>query len=105
MHSSEIRNTLLARRDELLNAISARDEIIDEVASNEEEDRTQERAEDEVLSALTEAARNELAGIDDALSRMDRGEYGICTQCGEEIAAARLAAVPTATLCMTCAQN
>lgn len=105
MHSSEIRNTLLARRDELLNAISARDEIIDEVTSDEEEDRTQERAEDEVLSALTEAARNELAGIDDALSRMDRRDYGICTQCGEEIAAARLAAVPTATLCMTCAQR
>lgn len=104
MHSSEIRNTLLARREELLNAISARDDIIDEVTSDEEEDRTQERAEDEVLSALSGAARQELARIDDALVRMDRGDYGICVRCGDEIAEERLAAVPTTTLCMACAQ-
>jgi RNA polymerase-binding transcription factor DksA len=34
---------------------------------------------------------------------MARGEYGICTRCGEEISPERLEAVPEAPLCKTCA--
>jgi DnaK suppressor protein len=38
-----------------------------------------------------------------ALSRIERGEYGTCMQCGGAIAPARLAALPTATRCIACA--
>ena len=37
-----------------------------------------------------------------ALARMDAGTYGTCERCGAEIPAARLEAVPTASLCITC---
>src|SRR3954465_8837892 len=37
--------------------------------------------------------------IDEALLRIDRGEYGRCDECGEEIELARLEAIPTARLC------
>ena len=38
-----------------------------------------------------------------ALQRIDDGSYGICANCGVEIAPARLQALPTATLCISCA--
>ncbi len=58
---------------------------------------------DEVLEALDGHARQELARIDAALGRMDAGTWGDCAVCGEEIAAARLAAMPMATRCISCA--
>jgi len=44
----------------------------------------------------------EIRSIQDALARLKRGEYGYCERCGDEIAAARLAALPQAKLCVEC---
>lgn len=38
-----------------------------------------------------------------ALGRIEAGEYGVCSNCGADIAMARLAALPTATRCIQCA--
>ncbi|WP_243359034.1 TraR/DksA family transcriptional regulator [Fundidesulfovibrio terrae] len=43
-----------------------------------------------------------LSGIREALSRLEAGEYGLCEECGEDIAEARLRAQPMATLCVHC---
>jgi DnaK suppressor protein len=40
--------------------------------------------------------------IDEALQRIDDGEYGYCDSCGVEIGLKRLEARPTATLCIDC---
>lgn len=51
--------------------------------------------------------RNEqvlLSQVEAALARMDKGEYGICERCGNEIDFARLEAVPYAELCIRCQQ-
>ncbi|MBU1042631.1 MAG: TraR/DksA family transcriptional regulator [Proteobacteria bacterium] len=40
--------------------------------------------------------------IEAALKRLDRGCYGDCEECGEEIGLARLMANPTAQLCVYC---
>jgi DnaK suppressor protein len=40
--------------------------------------------------------------IDDALARIQAGEYGYCENCGTEIGLRRLEARPTATLCIDC---
>jgi DnaK suppressor protein len=48
---------------------------------------------------------NERVSLDEiraALTRIDDGAYGVCLRCGAEIPAARLEAMPTATLCITC---
>jgi DnaK suppressor protein len=37
-----------------------------------------------------------------ALQRMDRGTFGVCLGCDQEIGLKRLAAVPWALLCLTC---
>jgi len=53
---------------------------------------------------LAEAQRDiqELRDVDAARGRLAAGNYGICIDCGEEIADARLRAYPTATRCTEC---
>jgi DnaK suppressor protein len=63
---------------------------------------TAERGEAEALAGtLLET----LQDIDDALVKLEAGSYGRCEECGNEIAPARLEAMPAARLCITCASG
>jgi YteA family regulatory protein len=50
--------------------------------------------------ALLEHERHHLEEIEDALSRMETGDYGKCETCQQEIALERLEAVPTTKYCV-----
>ena len=63
---------------------------------------TAERGEAEALAAKLEEA---LAEVDNALEKIDAGSYGVCEECGKEIAPARLEAKPEARLCIDCASK
>jgi RNA polymerase-binding protein DksA len=43
-----------------------------------------------------------LASIERALSRIEKGTYGVCQSCGAEIDTARLLALPHAEQCIDC---
>jgi DnaK suppressor protein len=43
-----------------------------------------------------------LKKIDEAISRIDTGTYGVCESCGGEISVKRLEARPVTTLCIEC---
>ena len=47
-------------------------------------------------------AEQTLRFVEDALVRFDTGTYGLCVDCGTEIDAARLEAIPYAALCLKC---
>jgi DnaK suppressor protein len=49
---------------------------------------------------LKERAANRLREVNDALKRIDEGEYGYCVATGEPIGVDRLEANPTATMCI-----
>ncbi len=51
---------------------------------------------------LASNERKLLYEIEDALKRIEEGNYGICETCKKPIAKTRLKAVPTAKLCLTC---
>jgi DnaK suppressor protein len=51
---------------------------------------------------LSDSERKELDAIEEALARIDGGEFGRCARCGGAIGRHRLRAVPEARLCMTC---
>lgn len=53
-------------------------------------------------AALARDARQRLGEIDAAVQRLSNGTYGTCASCGRPIAAGRLEARPTATLCVDC---
>jgi len=59
----------------------------------------------ELLYNLHESDFQRLKSIQEALKRMDRGEYGQCLRCGEDINEKRLMAVPWATMCIECQED
>jgi DnaK suppressor protein len=46
-----------------------------------------------------------LQAIEEALYRMEKGTYGICRDCGEEIAEPRLNAIPWTRVCIKCKEK
>jgi len=46
-----------------------------------------------------------LQAIEEALLRMEKGVYGICRDCGDPIAPARLNAIPWTRVCIACKQK
>lgn len=58
---------------------------------------------DEVLREIDSAAVIEVAQIDAALARLEKGLYGVCSRCQGAIDPRRLAALPYAVTCVACA--
>ena len=46
-----------------------------------------------------------LQAIEEALVRLDKGTYGVCRDCGELIAEARLNAIPWTRVCISCKEK
>ena len=62
----------------------------------------------QVQAMALEASRRraaELRRIEAALARIDAGDYGICVECGEEIAVRRLEFDPATPHCVECASG
>ncbi|MGO9560642.1 MAG: TraR/DksA family transcriptional regulator [Acidimicrobiales bacterium] len=57
------------------------------------------------VGSLLDQARKSLADIDGAIERERQGTYGVCTVCGSVIAAERLEALATTTVCIACAER
>lgn len=56
----------------------------------------------EFLYSLTDGERNTLLHIDDALARIEEGNYGLCLNCSQLMTEKRLNAVPWAPYCLDC---
>ena len=63
---------------------------------------TAERGE---VDALAGSLSENLAEIEAALAKLEDGTYGLCEDCGQAIAPARLEAMPSARFCITCASK
>jgi DnaK suppressor protein len=55
--------------------------------------------------ALVQMKADTLSLIDEALRRLEAGTYGECAECGTDIPAARLKALPFAVLCVNCQEQ
>lgn len=64
-----------------------------------------ERENDEVLESLGINADQKLLMINNALQRIEAGEYFICSECREPIPEARLELLPFSALCVDCAED
>lgn len=96
---AQLRQRLLERREAirrvLAGDLSALKELRD--MSGDTADFAADSASTELNSQLAEASSRELKQIDNALARMEAGEYGVCEVTGKEIPLARLEALPYAT--------
>jgi DnaK suppressor protein len=109
------------RRQEVLHKmlLGKRQEIIKEIEDSlgqsltEDQQRRLESARDvgdqalmdlerELGISLMEMRNRRRQSIDEALTRLHEGTYGMCAECGVEISEKRLQAVPFAKLCVEC---
>lgn len=106
-----------ARNAELRDALTARRrQVQDEVQERIREGRTSDKSpgvrdivdvsdailQEDVDMALLQMRGETVARIDEALRRLDAGQYGCCFDCAGPIAAERLRALPFAVRCLGC---
>jgi DnaK suppressor protein len=103
----DVRQELLRRRNTILETARRAQLELDALRGAERDPEFEEGAQSEheqyTLSVLGEAQRRQVAIIDAALARIDRGEYGVCGDCETEIDPRRLTALPFALFCTECA--
>lgn len=100
----QLREILLAKRDELDSRIERRrQEILMEQEPEDEAGVALRNNSAGMAVANIERELRTLGEIDLSLRRMETGEYGICGVCGEQIPLARLHAIPWTRRCVTCA--
>jgi len=71
-------------------------DVLDAVESSEAD------IQEDIELALIQMKSETLNKVDDALVRLEQGNYGNCFDCGEEIAEKRLRALPFAVRCKEC---
>ncbi len=75
---------------------------LDETAMGDLVDQAFKLQEKELLINLSQNEQKTLQNIQEALKRIDSGEYGKCQSCGQEMDPGRLEALPYATECVDC---
>jgi len=104
---NELKKMLEERRRELLSEVqgkirdvrgeSGKDrDVLDQGESSEVD------IQEDIEFALIQMKSETLNKINEALRRLDEGTYGNCFECGDEIAGARLRALPFAVRCKDC---
>jgi DnaK suppressor protein len=100
-----LRKRLETQRDEILSMykqdLRAGQESADD-GTEDIVDRANNAYNRELMFSLSDAERNTLLQIENALKRMDEGSYGRCANCGKNIALPRLEALPWARFCVDC---
>ncbi len=100
----EIRTRLIMDLEEIEEAEAGNMEILADgfEAFADSVDVAAQETDRKIILALRERDRQRARDIRRALRQMDQGSYGICGECEEPIAPARLRAFPTTTLCVHC---
>jgi DnaK suppressor protein len=98
----DYREQLVAARSDLLASLGLKAETIASMGRVGEEDLAQASHEEFVSLRLNGLDYEKLRMVEEALDRLDSGEYGICLACDEAIAPRRLQVVPWARYCVRC---
>ena len=102
---SQVREQLLQMRAELLREVNESYATCRELGQDgvaDIGDMSANAYSRDVLFNLSESQLQRIRDIDAALERIDKGEYGICMSCGEEIAPRRLEVRPFSRYCIDC---
>ena len=103
----ELKQMLISRQREMLNELQGK------IRSVRAEGSRQDRAglnpgdsevdiQDDLEFALIQMKAETASKINEALVRLEEGSYGLCFECGDEIAQPRLRALPFAVRCKDC---
>ncbi len=96
------RAKLLQKRADVLSTLGTKFDTLARMGRVAEEDQAQITHDEFVSLRLNSLDYVQLRLVNEALDRLDSGDYGICLSCEEPIPAKRLAAVPWARYCVPC---
>lgn len=99
---AEIRAKLVARLKDLESRAGRIEAQLTQPMSADSEEQAIQIEDEDRLTTEDALVLREMASVRAALGRLDKGHYGNCFSCGDPISAARLALMPTATLCADC---
>ncbi len=110
--TDKIRAALAERRDDLRSEYEStisditelqRDRLTDSAGDDQADTGTKTFEREQEIS-LANNILERITQVERALERLDEGGYGWCERCGNPIPVERLAAFPSATLCVSCKQ-
>jgi DnaK suppressor protein len=99
------RRMLLEKRKQVLSGLGSKFDTLAKMGRLAEEDQAQVVHDEFVSLHLNRLDYGQLRLVDEALDRMDSGDYGICMACEEPIPEKRLRAVPWARYCVSCQET
>ena len=98
-----LREELLAKKQELNARLERITVNLQRGYNADSKEMAKELEDSEVVDALGNEARLEIAKISAAITRLDNGRYGICSGCSEPIETERIKVYPYADECFECA--
>lgn len=99
----EIRKKLVGQREELLSeAEVAMNSLPDQTVFPDLGDQATAETDRNFMLRLRGREQRLLKKIEEAIDRIDNGDFGICDVCGNEIGIKRLEARPVTTMCIEC---
>ena len=102
---AEIKKNLLRERQDLLREVSNSYETCRELGQDgvpDIGDMSSAAYSRDVLFNVSETQRKRIQDIDFALEQIDKGECGVCMECGEEISPRRMEVRPFSRYCIEC---
>ena len=99
----ELRTSLQAKKEELSQRLERISANLQRGYDADSKEMAKELEDSDVVDALGNEAREEIAKISAALVRLDNGRYGICSACAEPIDIDRMKAFTYADECIECA--
>lgn len=106
-HLKRLKDSLLAEKEKTLNHLGSPSEIF-QIQQEERKDNVDEANMNLLISWESRLNNREhfyLKKIQGALDKIEKNEYGMCDECGQEIALSRLLARPTSELCIYCKED
>jgi DnaK suppressor protein len=104
----EFRSRLAAKKESITRKLTDTITESKEMESNVAQDLV-DKAETsytkEFLLSLSDGEREQLLLIDEALKRLEHGEFGVCQLCHKEIGGKRLVAIPWTPYCIDCQEK
>jgi len=99
------RKVLLEKRQNVMAGLGIKFDTLAKMGRVAEEDQAQLSHDEFISLRLNSLDYVQLKLIEEALDRIEAGDYGICLGCDEPIPAKRLQALPWAKYCVTCQQS
>ena len=101
-NETDYRQLLLEKRAEVMAGLGMRFDTMARMGRVAEEDQAQISHDEFVSLRLNGLDYAQLRLVEEALDRMDSGDYGVCLACEEPIAPKRLRVLSWARYCVTC---